>query len=211
MSSTYEFFYFESHGIVLTSRLLLSLGGFEWKDKYPKNWAEEKPTTPLGKLPVLTEQRADGSTFVLAESNAINRYLARKAGLFGGNEDEAALVDQFYESWNEIVTKRRPIRQIKDSNPEKYAEDYPNYIETIVKPILAKHEQHLAKSGSNYYVGDKISLVDVAASVVIATQINNSGNAEITEHTYPHLWQLYQKVSSLDAVKAEASRFSVKK
>jgi hypothetical protein len=35
----------------------------------------------------------------------------------------------------------------------------------------------------------------------------NSHNVEITEENYPHIYKLTQKVSALDVVKAELSRF----
>lgn len=94
--------------------------------------------------------------FVLAESNAINRYLARKAGLLGTSEDETALIDQFYESWCEIVAKGLPVLRLKSSEPEKFAQDLATYQETVVNPLLAKHEEALAKNGTGYYVGSKV-------------------------------------------------------
>ncbi|CAO3678102.1 unnamed protein product [Umbelopsis ramanniana] len=183
MSSNFEIFYFELHGLALTTKSLLSLGGFEWKNRYPLNWKEEeKPTTPLGKLPVLTETRADGSKFVLAESNAINRYLARKAGLLGTSEDETALIDQFYESWY-LAT----------------------YQETVVNPLLAKHEEALAKNGTGYYVGNKLSLADLHATAITT----GLGSLVNVEGVYPNLWKLVQNVRSVDAVKAEVERFPI--
>ncbi|KAM3586727.1 hypothetical protein VKS41_001783 [Umbelopsis sp. WA50703] len=157
-SSSFELYYLKQHGIGLTARILLSLGGFNWTNRYPKNWSEEKASTPFGKLPVLTEHRADGSKFVLAESTAIYRYLARKANLYGDSEEEAALVDQFFCNWYNIVINSRPARLLKDSNPEQYNVEYPKYVDTELKPALNKHEQHLANSPSGYYVGDEVSI-----------------------------------------------------
>jgi glutathione S-transferase len=206
MSSHYEFLYFDRHGLALTGRSLLSLSGFDWNNTYPKNWKEEeKPKAPFGKMPVLTETRADGSKFVLAESNAINRYVARKAGLFGSNEDEAAHIDQFYESFGEIVSKANPIRKLRETEPEKYAEQIAIFKETVVTPILIKHEEALRKNGTGYYVGDKLSLVDVH----VACSLTAFGHLLAIEENYPHLWKLTQKVRSLDAVKAEVERFSM--
>ncbi|KAI8577394.1 hypothetical protein K450DRAFT_252230 [Umbelopsis ramanniana AG] len=207
MSSNYEIFYFELHGLALTTRALLSIGGFEWNNRFPKNWKEEeKATTPLGKLPVLTETRADGSKFVLAESNAINRYIARKAGLYGSSEDETALIDQFYESWTEIIAKGLPVMRLKGSEPEKYTEQLAIYHETVVGPILAKHEEALQKNGTGYYVGSKLSLVDVHATAIVT----GLGSLVGDESSYPHLWKLAQNVRSLDAVKAEVERFPIR-
>jgi hypothetical protein len=34
MPAKYEFYYFNGHGLGIIPRLLLSLGGFDWKDKF---------------------------------------------------------------------------------------------------------------------------------------------------------------------------------
>ncbi|KAI8575181.1 hypothetical protein K450DRAFT_262917 [Umbelopsis ramanniana AG] len=208
MSSHYDFLYFDRHGLALTGRTLLSLSGFDWTNTYPKNWnEEEKPKTPFGKMPVLTETRADGTKFVLAESNAINRYVARKSsiGLLGSNEDEAALIDQYYESWGEIVAKGGRTRRLRELEPEKYAEQFEIFKETVANPILIKHEEALIKNGTGYYVGDKLSLVDVHATCLITA----FGPLLSIEENYPHLWKLVQNVRSLEAVKTEVERFSM--
>lgn len=183
---------------------MLSLSGFDWQNVYPKNWKdEEKQQTPFGKIPVLTETRADGSKFVLAETNAISRYLARKSGLYGSNEEEAALIDQFYESWTEIAGKFAAIRRLRESDPERYAEQFEIYKDTVAHPILKKHDEALSKSGTGYYVGGKLSLVDVHATCLISMV----GALFGVEENFPHLWKLAKKVRSLDAVKAEVERF----
>jgi hypothetical protein len=90
----------------------------------------------------------------------------------------------------------------------------------------------LAKNGTGYYVGDKVihffrsfwtlsfpiyidasclyklSLADVQARIAIS-HINSV--QMIVEQSYPHIWKLYQNVSSLDAVKIEATRFPPRK
>jgi hypothetical protein len=83
--------------------------------------------------------------------------LARKAALFGANDDEAALIDQFYESWREITAKH-PGRGQQESDAEKSAERFAKYVETVVKPILTKHEEAISKNGTGYYVGNKVSI-----------------------------------------------------
>ncbi|KAG2184557.1 hypothetical protein INT43_000466 [Umbelopsis isabellina] len=204
-SSSYELYYLETHGLGLLARILLSMGGFEWSDMFPKNWSEEKATTPLGKLPVLTETRADGTKFVLAESSAIYSYIARKAKLHGDTEEESALIDQFYSSWYSTVVSGRQSRNLRESNPEQYKVEYSKYLEKELRPTLAKHEQHLASTSSGYYVGNKLSFVDIATKM--AVDRINSHEVEITEQAYPHIYKLVQEVSELEVVKEQLSRF----
>jgi glutathione S-transferase len=102
----------------------------------------------------------------LAESSAINRYLARKANLHGDNEEEAAVIDQFASNWIDLLFKGRPARNLKDSNPEQYNVEYPKYLDTELKPALNKHEEYLATSASGYYVGDKVSIQSFYSSIL---------------------------------------------
>ncbi|KAG2184559.1 hypothetical protein INT43_000468 [Umbelopsis isabellina] len=208
-TSSFELFYFELHGFGLPARILLSLSGFDWTNRFPTNWAgEEKAKTPFGKIPLLTETRADGSKFVLAESSAICRYIARKANFYSDNEEEAALIDQFASNLTDIVVKGFRARSLKTSDPEQYKVEYEKYRDNEFKPAFDKHEQHLAKSASGYYVGDRLTLADVFA--VFAIALINQNNVEISEETYPHMNKLYQKIAALEPVKAELNRFPKK-
>lgn len=96
--------------------------------------------------------------FVLAESCAIYRYLARKIGIFGTNEHETALVDQFCCSWDEMHEKYWPLlTQWKNLlTPEQYDKVLNNLLQNEFKPIMTKHEEALAKNGTGFYVGDKV-------------------------------------------------------
>lgn len=97
--------------------------------------------------------------FVLAESCAISRYLAGPQGLMGSNAKETALIDQFCESWEEIHKKYWPViyhynNVLSEEQINKLISDLR---EEIIIPILTKHEQALAKNGTGFYVGDKVS------------------------------------------------------
>lgn len=54
--------------------------------------------TPFGQVPVL---EVDGQ--VLAQSNTIARYLARKYGLAGKNDWEQALADMYADNINDLL------------------------------------------------------------------------------------------------------------
>uniref|UniRef100_A0AC35FTD9 Glutathione S-transferase n=1 Tax=Panagrolaimus sp. PS1159 TaxID=55785 RepID=A0AC35FTD9_9BILA len=82
--------YFDLRGLGETARLILKYAKVDFKEDRisMEQWPELKATTKTGKLPYL---EYDGHLIV--ESNAINRFLARKYGLAGKDDFEEALVD----------------------------------------------------------------------------------------------------------------------
>ena len=66
----------------------------------------------------------------------------------------------YYESWNEIQLKYNLVlfRLVKLVPTDLVDKEKENWRDTILLPILTKHEEALAKNGTGYYVGDKVSL-----------------------------------------------------
>uniref|UniRef100_A0A7E4V9C8 glutathione transferase n=1 Tax=Panagrellus redivivus TaxID=6233 RepID=A0A7E4V9C8_PANRE len=87
-----KFYYFNIRGIGDTARLLLHYGKIDFEDirVSDEQWATTnlKEVSVTHKLPIL---QIDGHTLI--ESNAINRFLAKRLGLAGKDEYEQAHVD----------------------------------------------------------------------------------------------------------------------
>lgn len=96
----------------------------------------------------------------MAESHAICRYLANQHGYLGNHPHQSALIDMYYESWNEIQLKYNLVmsKLAKLVSTDLVDKEKENWRDTILLPILTKHEEALAKNGTGYYVGDKVSL-----------------------------------------------------
>ena len=90
--SSFELLYFPARGRAEQIRLMFALEDVAFTENPASNWPELKPTTPFGMLPVLTEHREDGE-FVLAESGAIMRHLARQFDMYGTDAIHYALCD----------------------------------------------------------------------------------------------------------------------
>ncbi|KAK9701565.1 hypothetical protein K7432_011649 [Basidiobolus ranarum] len=159
-NSRYELYYWPATGRAEVSRLLLQYGKANWSERHPTNWPEEKPSTPFGCLPVLIEHREDGSEFQLAESHAIERYLARKFDLVGSNEREAALIDSFAEGWAALINA---MVQTRFGKTDEAKEAGKVSFKACSSEIIQYHEKQLEKNGNGYYVGSKLSLVDLLA------------------------------------------------
>src|SRR3990170_1821809 len=95
--------YFDFHGgRGEPARLALSIAGIPFEDdRVPlADWPRRKGDTPFGALPVL---EADGK--ILAQSNAINRYVGKLADLYPSDPWQAALCDEAMEAVEDIISK----------------------------------------------------------------------------------------------------------
>lgn len=113
MSNSYRLTYFDGRGLAETSRYLLTLGGANWEDKrlsivFKPDGPPERPefdelkasgALPFGQVPIL-EILEGGQK--LAQSKAIERYLARTFNLYGANNLEAARIDSFSEGLSDL-------------------------------------------------------------------------------------------------------------
>merc|ERR1712154_543837 len=81
---------------------MLKLGDIDFEDTTIPwdKFLEEKEKMPLGAVPVL---KIDGQTF--CQTKAINKYLARKAGLMGKDALEEMQIDMLTETHQEFGEK----------------------------------------------------------------------------------------------------------
>ena len=94
--------YFDFHGgRGEPARLALSIGGIAFEDDRVAftDWERRKPDTPFGGLPVL---EVDGQ--IVAQSNAINRYVCKLADLYPSDAWQAALCDEVMEAVEDIAS-----------------------------------------------------------------------------------------------------------
>eukprot|EP00930_Biecheleria_cincta_P073215 TRINITY_DN6052_c0_g1_i3.p1 TRINITY_DN6052_c0_g1~~TRINITY_DN6052_c0_g1_i3.p1 ORF type:complete len:203 (+),score=43.57 TRINITY_DN6052_c0_g1_i3:152-760(+) len=95
--------YFNIGGRATPIRIALfkAFGKDGWEDVQPDNWAEFKPTTPLGSVPMLT--LPDGSKH--AQTDALLRWAGKKSGLYPEDADAALVVDEIIATSNEVTGK----------------------------------------------------------------------------------------------------------
>ncbi|KAI8994437.1 glutathione S-transferase, partial [Gaertneriomyces semiglobifer] len=197
----YSVFYWKVPALADCIRLLLELGGATYENTHPTvgDWPQEKETTPYGHVPVLTETRSDGTKFVLAESHAIERYLAKTFLYHGSTPHETATIEQHHESWIECLDAMRVgvFKLPTDKRPaaiKKFMEDF-------VPRFLKRHERMLEKkSKAGYYVSDKLTLPDLYAWVMTQFFLDFSdGSFDWSE--YPNIKAVVDHVAAHPRVK----------
>ncbi|CAB3230546.1 unnamed protein product [Arctia plantaginis] len=140
------FRYFPAKGMGEGSRLLLAYGGQQFEDVRiaPENWPQYKSKTVFGQMPIL---EIDGKQY--AQSVAISRYLGRKYGVAGDNEEEAFEIDQNVDFLNDIRLKAASIYNEPDAtikaNKQADAEKnvYPDLLDKL-NSIIVKNKGHIA-------------------------------------------------------------------
>jgi len=156
----YKLSYFNIRGLAEPTRLLFAAADVAYEDyrvdRESKDWEALKPNTPFQQLPTL---EVNGKT--IAQSQAIQRFVAREHGLFGSSDLEGFSIDAFVEA---IMDAREPFgaaRRIKDETERKakfatiMRDEWPKWATKFNAHLAANNE------GKGYFVGTKISLADI--------------------------------------------------
>ncbi|KAJ2849400.1 hypothetical protein IWW36_002646 [Coemansia brasiliensis] len=199
MSSSYVLRYFPLRARAEPIRFLLLASGESFSEETP-NWPADKDQQPLGQLPVLIEKDADGSEFVLTESQAIEKYLAEKLNLLvkTGLKDTAR-ENQLRAQLNDVINLLFNYIYGSESAREETHEQFKKQAELLVK----YHEKVLAENGSNgHYFGNKTTYVDICLYTFLAV-IRQPNDASIpnctdffTESKAPGINKVFQAVQN---------------
>jgi glutathione S-transferase len=152
--------YFGIAGRGEATRLALSIGKVQFNDDRVnfKNWAELKPTTPWGSLPMLS--LSDGT--VIAQQRTMLRLVGKETGLYPTDSIAAAKVDELMDASEDIgaVTMKAGVglaKEEKEAARKAYCEEGGKTYE-----VLQMIDQ---KIGSNdvgpFAVGDSVTIADL--------------------------------------------------
>ena len=110
--------YFDCQGRAEAIRIMLAVGKIEYEEKLfnippdfslgdMKEWGTRKPSTPFWSLPILTWDGVE-----IAQSGAIKRFVAKKVGLAGNNDEEAAYAEEIVDHVSDLAPKLVAIRWV---------------------------------------------------------------------------------------------------
>nr|XP_054773642.1 S-crystallin SL11-like [Lytechinus pictus] len=164
MPTKYKLIYFNFRARAECARLLFAQAGVEYEDcrltqDEFKAIKEDVTKVPLGQLPVLEIDEHPP----LPQSHAIERYLAKKLGLYGKDDGETVRIDVACESIRDLVTYLMKI--YFESDTTKKAELEKSFIEKDSVTILTAMTRVLEKQseqGKGYFIGDSMTLADIA-------------------------------------------------
>ncbi|KAF8932165.1 hypothetical protein BGZ47_011523 [Haplosporangium gracile] len=163
----YRILYFKLHGMAATARIMLALSGAGWESIYPQDWTNEKHETPFGLMPILYETHpSSGLTLEIPESEAIERYLARKFGFWGKDAWEETAIHVFYCSSKSVLSLY--VNKVLLAFADTKARELGKFVEKEVPVWIAQHEKWLGRSQTpGFYVGDLISIADIYSVVCL--------------------------------------------
>ena len=154
--------YFDFHGgRGEPARLALSIGGIAFEDDRVAfaDWERRKPDTPFGGLPVL---EVDGQ--IVAQSNAINRYVGKLADLYPSEPWQGALCDEVMEAVEDIASEIGATFNLPEEQKKVQRK---TLVEGPIPFYLTRLQQRLEVHGGRYFAADRLSVADLKVFVWI--------------------------------------------
>jgi glutathione S-transferase len=137
------------------ARLAMHLGGIAFEDQRiaGKDWPPLRDKTPFQAMPVL---EVDGK--VITQSNTINRYLGKLAGLYPKDDWQAAQVDEVMDAVEDISTKIGNTMALEGEAKKKAREalaagPIPRFLQQI--------EARLKAGGGEWFVERRLTVADL--------------------------------------------------
>ena len=199
--------YFDFHGgRGEPARIALSMGGITFEDERVKgtDWERRKPGTPFGALPLLEK---DGE--LLAQSNAINRYVGRLTNLYPSDPWQAALCDEIMEAVEDITSKIAATMFLSDEQKKMQRKAL---VEGPLPFYLARLQQRLEAHGGRHFAGGKLSVADLKVFVLIRqlkSGVLDHVPADLPDRIAPKLSEHYERIKNEPGVKAYYAKYNV--
>ncbi|XP_062590425.1 glutathione S-transferase-like [Saccostrea cucullata] len=174
----YKLTYFDLRGRAEPIRLLFTVAGVSFEDERirKEQWIAIKDETPGNALPVLC---VDG--FIISQSMAINRHLARTFGLDGETLSQKVKVDEIVEYLVEMKNKMAELPMLsEDPRKQEWARQVmKSFQEFMVKActFIESQIQKNMKEGKGFAVGNRLTLADIMIFEAFENILATNGNA----------------------------------
>ena len=199
--------YFDFHGgRGEPARLALSIGGIAFEDDRVAfaDWERRKPDTPYGGLPVL---EVDGQ--IVAQSNAINRYVGKLADLYPSDPWQAALCDEAMEAVEDIASKIGATFTLPE---EQKKAQRTALVDGPIPFYLARLQQRLEAHRGRYFAADRLSVADLKVFVWIRHLRSGALDhvpTDLPDRVAPKLVEHYERVKSDPRIKAYYAKHGI--
>lgn len=143
------------------ARLALHLAGIAFEDRRIafREWDAHRESTPFRALPVL---EVDGR--VVSQSNAINRYVGKLAGLYPGDAWQALLCDEVMDAVEDL-DHAIGITIGLDGEAKKTAREA--LAAGPIPRFLGQLQARLAAAGGEYFADRRLTVADLKAWMMV--------------------------------------------
>jgi glutathione S-transferase len=137
------------------ARLAMHVGGVAFEDRRipRKEWPNLRDTAPFQSLPTL---EVDGQ--VIAQSNTINRYVGKLAGLYPKDDWQAALVDEVMDAVEDITTRIGTTFTLEGDAKKKAREAL---AAGSLLRFLQQLEARVKRGGGEWFVEKRLTVADL--------------------------------------------------
>lgn len=143
------------------ARLALHVGGVAFEDHRiaGPDWPKHRDTMPFRAMPVL---EADGK--VLTQSNTINRYVGKLAGLYPKDDWQATVCDEIMDATEDISSRIGATIAMPDDQKKKVRE-------SLAADALPRHlevlQARLQAAGGEYFADKRLTVADLKVFMLI--------------------------------------------
>ena len=193
--------YFDFHGgRGEVARIALSIGKVVFEDDRVSfaEWPQRRPETPFNALPVL---EVDGVR--VTQSNAINRYAGKLAGLYPSDPLQALVCDEVMDAVEDVTVKTVATFSIENEEEKRAARKA--LVEGPLTLYLERLEERLVRQGGEWFVGGRISVADLKVFVWVAHLKSSKLDhvpTDLPDRVAPKLVAHLERVRSHPGVKA---------
>jgi len=199
--------YFDIHGgRGEPARVALAIAGVAFVDErlQYKDWLALKPSTLLGGLPIL---EVDGKQ--ITQSNTINRWAGRLAGLYPEDAWQAAECDEICDIVEHLQVDMGPSYRLTGDEQKRERE---RLVEGPIPRYLKAFEQRLAERGGEWFAGGRLTVADLKVTDLV--RILSSGRLDhvpkdIVERVAPSLMKHRERVLAEPRVRAYYARLGL--
>lgn len=181
-------------------RLAMAIGNIPFEDDRVglADWPAVKDTTPFGQVPVLY---VDGEA--VTQTNTINRYVGKLAGLYPENAIAAAHCDEVMSAIEDVMNRIVPTLFMEDEDEKREARQelangpIPLFVKRIGEMLEAR--------GGDYFADGKLTVADL--KVFLWVRYLRSGMldyvpVDIPDTLAPNLVAHFERVNSHPAIVA---------
>ncbi|XP_039272830.2 hematopoietic prostaglandin D synthase-like [Styela clava] len=182
-SYTYKLYYFNSRGRAEMIRWIFAAADVKYEDIRldKEQWAKKKSEMPFGQMPVLEVIDGNGTSTLIAESRAIERFLIKQFNLDGETDLDCAKIDSIQEYMSDLFRKM-PFFESDLQKKEKLMK------EAFEGPVAKAYEIVESQVGSSkYFLGEKLTWFDLAITA----------GSDVLLMFNPNLFEKYPKLKKL--------------